>query len=172
MTKGNLYYYFKNKEEILYVCHDFALDLVLAQLKDVQRSGDPPEQKLHRLIAGFVHLFIDVLQGGAWTLEVDALSPVLRQKVVAKRDRFDRGFRGIIESGMDSGVFAPGNPKMLSFAILGAINWIPRWFNPEGSAKADEIASAFADYFTKGLLATSIKQAESSPRRKSAQSMR
>jgi AcrR family transcriptional regulator len=155
MTKGNLYYYFKNKEEILYVCHDYALDLVLNQLKEVQKSRLSPEKKLHQLIAGFVHLFIDVLQGGAWTLEVEALSPPLRKKVVAKRDRFDRGFRQLIQEGMDSGVFTPGDPKLLSFAMLGAINWIPRWFNPSGSATSDDIAQAFANYFAAGLLASS-----------------
>ncbi len=26
MKKGNLYYYFKNKEDILYACHDYSLD--------------------------------------------------------------------------------------------------------------------------------------------------
>ncbi len=29
MTKGSLYYYFKNKQEILYFCHDYSLDLLL-----------------------------------------------------------------------------------------------------------------------------------------------
>ena len=26
MTKGNLYYYFRNKEEILYACHEYSLE--------------------------------------------------------------------------------------------------------------------------------------------------
>ena len=30
MTKGNLYYYFRNKEEILFACHDYSLDVLLA----------------------------------------------------------------------------------------------------------------------------------------------
>ena len=32
---------------------------------------------------------------------------------------------------MDPGAFAPGDPKLLTFAILGAVNWIPRWFDPD-----------------------------------------
>ena len=32
MTKGNLYYYFRNKEEILFACHDYSLDVLLALL--------------------------------------------------------------------------------------------------------------------------------------------
>lgn len=154
MTKGNLYYYFKNKEEILYVCHDYSLDLVLKQLKEVERSSWAPDKKLHALIAGFVHLFIDVLPGTVWTLDLEALSPPLLKKIIAKRDRFDRGVRRILKQGMDSGIFAPGDPKLLTFAMMGAINWIPRWFDPAGTAKSDEIARTFADYLLLGLRAS------------------
>ena len=154
MTKGNLYYYFKNKEEILYVCHDYSLDLVLKQLKEVERNSWAPDKKLHALISGFVHLFIDVLPGTVWTLDLEALSPPVLKKIIVKRDRFDRGVRRILKQGMDSGVFAPGDPKLLTFAIMGAINWIPRWFDPSGMAKSDEIARSFANYLVAGLLAS------------------
>ena len=36
MTKGNLYYYFRNKEEILFACHEYSLDVLLALMADVQ----------------------------------------------------------------------------------------------------------------------------------------
>ena len=44
--------------------------------------------------------------------------------------------------------------KLLSFAILGAVNWIPRWFNPEGPSTSQEIADQFADYLIAGLRRT------------------
>ena len=153
MTKGNLYYYFKNKEEILFVCHDYALDAILERLKEVERSNEPPDRKVHLLVTGFVHLFIDVLQGMAWTIDVEPLSPALRKKVIAKRDRFDQGLRRILQQGMDEGLFRQTDSKLLSFAILGAINWIPRWYDPEGRASSDEIAEVFADYLVSGLRA-------------------
>lgn len=156
MTKGNLYYYFKNKEEILYACHDYSLGLVLTQLKEVEGSSWSPDKKLHALISGFVHLFIDVLPGTVWTLDLEALSPTLLKKIIAKRDRFDRGVRRILKQGMDSGIFGPGDPKLLTFAMMGAINWIPRWFDPAGAAKSDEIARAFADYLVSGLRARGV----------------
>ena len=43
MTKGNLYYYFKNKEDILFACHDYSLDLLLALMADVQAEQSSPE---------------------------------------------------------------------------------------------------------------------------------
>ena len=151
MAPGNLYYYFRNKEEILYVCHDYSLGLILKELKDVEQSQLTPDRRIHRLIVAFVHLFIDVLHGTAWTLEVEALSPPLLKKVIAKRDRIDKAFRSILTAGMRSGLFARRDPKLAAFVIFGAINWIPRWYDPAGRATSHEIAQAFADYLVAGL---------------------
>jgi AcrR family transcriptional regulator len=151
MAKGNLYYYFRNKEEILFVCHDYSLGLILKELKAVEQSTLPPDRQMHRLIVSFVHLFIDVLHGTAWTLEVEALSPPLLKKIIAKRDRIDKGFRRILTTGMRTGVFAERDPKLVSFVIFGAINWIPRWYDPGGGATSHDIAGVFADTLVAGL---------------------
>ena len=151
MTKGSLYYYFKDKEEILFFCHDYSLDILLDLLARVQKEGGPPEDRLRTLIEAFVHMIIDELQGTALTMDLRALSPRLLKKVIAKRDRFDRGIRRIIAEGMATGAFAPGDSKLRAFAILGALNWITRWFDPKGPARSDQIGHTFADFLLAGL---------------------
>jgi len=151
MTKGNLYYYFRDKEEILFFCHDYSLDILLELLARVKKAGGPPERRLRELIVSFVHMIIDELQGTALTMDLQALSPGLLKKVIAKRDRFDRGVRAILAEGMAAGRFRAGDPKLLTFAILGAVNWITRWFDPRGPARSAEIGEAFADYLLAGL---------------------
>jgi AcrR family transcriptional regulator len=153
MTKGNLYYYFRNKEEILFACHDYSNDVLLALLADAQSTDARPDAKLRKLVVAFIHLILDELRGTALTLDLQALSPPLLKRVIAKRDRFDHGLREIIQDGIDQGIFRPGDPKMISFAILGAVNWIPKWFDPAGPASSDEIGQAFGDYLVGGLLA-------------------
>lgn len=151
MTKGSLYYYFKSKEEILFFCHDWSLDLLLAALAEARAGESSPDGQLRRLIVAFVHMILDELHGTALTLDPQALSPPLLRRIVAKRDAFDQGLRRILKEGMDAGVFAPGDPKLLSFAILGAVNWINRWFDPRGAASSQRIAELFADYLVNGL---------------------
>ena len=152
MTKGNLYYYFKDKEDILFACHEFALDLLLRMLKKVEESSHPPQEKLRRVIVSFVHMMIDELRGTALTMDVQALSASRRQKVIAKRDRFDRGIRRIITVGIKTRVFRNADPKLATFAILGSINWIPYWFDPSGEATSVEIGEEFAEHLISGLL--------------------
>ncbi len=153
MKKGNLYYYFKNKEEILYACHQYSLDEVNRLLDEVQHTDAGADTKLRRLIVAFVHTILEELHGTALFLELDALSPAHLKVVIARRDEFDHGVRRLLDQGMASGAFAPGNPKLLAFALFGAVNWIPRWFNPHGTATSQEIAELFADFFVAGLRA-------------------
>src|SRR2546425_13203742 len=58
MKKGNLYYYFKNKEEILFACHQYSLDRLMQLLDDIEHSRMPPEDKLRRLGSAFVHTIL------------------------------------------------------------------------------------------------------------------
>jgi TetR/AcrR family transcriptional regulator len=151
MKKGNLYYYFHNKEEILFACHQYSLDRLLAQLDEVEQNGLAPDEKLRQLIVFFVHTILDELHGTALFLELEALSPTHLKTVIARRDRFDHGMRHILEEGIGKGLFGPADAKLLSFAILGAVNWIPRWYDPDGPAASQEIADRFADYLIGGL---------------------
>jgi AcrR family transcriptional regulator len=154
MKKGNLYYYFRNKEEILFACHQYSLDRLLAILDEVQRSGASPDQKLRQLIGAFVHTILDELHGTALGLDLEALSPAHLRTVIVRRDRFDKGMREVLKEGVRSGMFVYADTKLLSFAILGAVNWIPRWYSPDGPSSSQEIADRFADYLIAGLRRT------------------
>jgi TetR/AcrR family transcriptional regulator len=151
MTKGNLYYYFRNKEEILFFCHDYSLDVLLDVLKGIEDEGGTPAERLRRLIGAFVHHIIDDLHGTALTMELPALSAPLLKRIIVKRDRFDHGIRRMLEEGVESGELAEGDAKLLTFAILGAVNWITRWYDPKGPASSEVIARTFADFIMAGL---------------------
>src|ERR1041384_4330304 len=154
MKKGKFYYYFKNKEEILFACHQYSLDRLTQLLEEIERSDAPPDAKLRRLVSAFVHTILDELHGTALFLDLEALTPQHLKAVIVRRDRFDRGVRKILEEGVASGDFAaPGDNtvKLITFAMMGAVNWIPRWFRPEGASTSQEIADRFADFFVTGL---------------------
>ena len=153
MTKGSLYYYFKDKEEILFACHDFSLDRVLEKMREVilAQKGANAAERLGALIQGLVDVMIDDLQGSALALDFTALSDELLDKIIAKRDEFERGMRAVIQEGVKNGEFREVDAKMATFAILGAINWISKWYRPDGALRAADIGRMYSDLFVKGL---------------------
>ena len=86
--------------------------------------------KLRKLMLAFVHLILDELRGTALTLDPEALSPPL----LAQGDRQARPVRPRHArdhpTGMDQGLFATGDPKMIEFAMMGAVNWITQMVRP------------------------------------------
>src|SRR5690606_549366 len=153
MTKGSLYYYSNDKEEILFACHVFRLDRVPERTREVldEQKGEPAAEKLSALIDALVHVMIDDLQGSALALDFTALRDEPLAQIIAKRDQFERSMRAVINEGVKGGEFRNVDSKLASFAILGAINWISKWYRPDGAFKAADIGRMYSDLFVKGL---------------------
>ena len=148
-----LYHYFPDKDAILYACHREALAEVGRILTDAQAKYATARDQLRYAIHEHVRVMTDTLEGSALALEVSALSPRRRAEIIAERDRYERGLREIVEAGVRRGEFRAVDPKLAVFAVLGAINWIVRWYRPapEGTADPAELGAHFADHLVQGL---------------------
>jgi AcrR family transcriptional regulator len=164
LSPANLYNYFQGKHEILFFCQDVTLDRLLAALEQARRSKASTAEKLRLIIVSHLRCVLDEVEGSAAHLLTGALPPRLQQRLVVKRDRYEEGVRHLIAAGTRSGEFVPCDPALAARAVLGALNWSVRWFHPEGSLTASEIAEGFADYLIRGLLA----KPDSLPRRSPA----
>jgi AcrR family transcriptional regulator len=99
MKKGNLYYYFENKEDILFACHQYSLDRLMELVDQLQQGGLSADQKVRRMIVSFVHTILDELHGTALFLDLEALSPAHLKTVIVRRDRFDWAMRQVLQQG-------------------------------------------------------------------------
>ncbi|MEJ2152219.1 MAG: TetR/AcrR family transcriptional regulator [Gemmatimonadota bacterium] len=123
VQKTALYHYFPDKESILYQCHLDSLARVMTE----------------------------TLEASPLAFEVTALSSERQKKIITARDRYERRIRRIINEGIKSGEFRVVNSKIAVFGILGAINWIARWYRPEGRVHTPELGAEFADLLVGGL---------------------
>lgn len=149
-TKGSLYYYFENKAEILFEAHDRALDRMLRALERIEGSDAPAEEQLRELVVEHVRAVVDGFHGTALALELDALTPRARRRVIAKRDRFEKGLRRILARCARSDA-EDVTVRLTGFTLLGAINWLARWYRPGGEMSVDEIGRFFAAMILTGL---------------------
>ncbi len=152
LSPANLYNYFHGKHEILFFCQDVSLDRMIAALDDARRLRTSAAAKLRIVVLSHLRCVLDEVEGSAAHLLTNALPPRLQRALVVKRDRYEEGVRQLIAAGTRSGEFVACDPALAARAVLGALNWSVRWFNPDGPLTAAEIADGFADYLIRGLL--------------------
>ena len=151
LVKGNLYYYFKSKHDLLYEGRIRCLQQSLEVLARVTDTAASSSQKVATLIREHILVLIEGQYSAALLLDAGPMTPARRRKYVGLRDEFEAGMRRVIEEGIAAGEFPKQDVRMASFAILGAINWIPKWYRPEGGLSAREVAVTYADMFLRML---------------------
>lgn len=153
LSPANLYNYFQGKDEILFFCQDSSLDRMMGSLERARRAKTSPAARLRLVIVSHLRCLLDEVEGSAAHLLTSALPPRQQRYLVAKRDRYERGVRNLIASGMRAGEFVSGDAALVARAMLGALNWSVQWFRANGPMTAEEIAKELADYLIRGLLA-------------------
>lgn len=151
VRKTALYHYFPDKEAILYACHREGLEEVAGIIARARRDSSCAEQLAHA-IREHVRVMTDTLEGSSLALEVSALAPRHRAEVIAARDRYEQALRDIVRTGVAAGEFRAVDPKLAVFAILGAINWVARWYSPDGTVRPAALGAHYADHLLRGLL--------------------
>jgi AcrR family transcriptional regulator len=151
LSPANLYHYFQGKDEILFYCQDRALDRMLDAVAAARRSNGSPAARLAFVLEVHLQTLLDEVEGATAHLQVDALAPPLRTRIVRKRDRYERAIRQMLIDGARSGAFVAGDAALIARAMLGALNWSVTWYRPEGARTPESIAKEMAGYLVRGL---------------------
>ncbi|MEE8584853.1 MAG: TetR/AcrR family transcriptional regulator [Acidobacteriota bacterium] len=167
MTKGNLYYYFRSKQELLYFCQRYSLDRLLAEAEQILSNPLPRPLQLHRLIVSQIRCMLDELSASSAHIEFRGLPEEQLQEIITRRDEYEGMMRRLVQEGIDSGEFYGQEARLAVWAILGAINWMVQWYSPQGELSVEDVARQFAFFLTSSLtgpqeLKRSLQEAEES----------
>jgi AcrR family transcriptional regulator len=152
VTKPTLYYYFKNKEEILFECVRIGLQMIDEAAENVARRGGTGVEQLFAVMRKYAEIV--TMDFGMCLIRVgeDPLQPAARRKLRQLKARIDRRFRSLIEQGIAEGDLAPCDAKIAAFTVAGALSWIARWYRPDGPLRPNDIAEQCISILVEGLV--------------------
>ena len=113
-----------------------------------------PRSGIDKLTA-FIHLFISVFDDEFGRCLArpgpEPLSAKYLMEIEPLYVRLDASMREMIDDGIADGSMRPCNAKITAFTLFGAINWMTRWYHPEGEMTTREVADEMARLFCQGL---------------------
>ena len=152
LQKASLYHHISSKQEILLAVLDRALDVLIEDIEPIAESDMPSVEKLKLAMARYIERVTSSADLAAvLLLEHRSLEPQLRARHIARRDRFEELWRGIVREGVERGEFRPMDLSIVTFALLGVQNWLITWYRDGGRMSGLELADQFADIFLHGL---------------------
>ncbi len=151
VTKAALYHYVRSKQEILFECHMMSLDIGDEALKYARAHGRNGLEKLTMLARRYIELLTGEMGRIAVLAEYHALDDDSKAVIGARRDAWEKAMRRLVAEGIRDGSVREVDERLAVFFFMGAVNWMTRWFRPEGPASGADIAAAFSEMLQEAI---------------------
>lgn len=154
LVKGTLYYHIGNKEKLLFRIHQDVTEDGIRRWTEIVARDLPASETLRLMIVEHCRVMATYRDAVAiFSEEMKHLSPVLRRRLIARRDVYQGLLEATIERGVEKGELSTPSARLASLTVLGMLNGMYRWFRPGGRLKPDEVGAIFADLVLSGLVA-------------------
>lgn len=151
ITKPTLYYYVKNKDEILFECVSIGLQMLQDAIEAERDRGGRAIDQLAAAMRSYVEIVTQDYGMCIIRVGEDPLPPENQRALRSFKARLDAHFRELVRRGIEEGSIRACDPKIAAFTLAGALSWIGRWYRPEGPLAPGEIARQCTDLLTSGM---------------------
>ena len=103
-SKPTLYQLFKNKQKLLFACHQRAMDYGEAGLALASKNAGSGREKLALFARTYMHGIMTDYGASAFLTDVGSLLPEDRIKVIDRRARISASTKALIEQGQKDGI--------------------------------------------------------------------
>jgi len=154
MTKGSVYYYFKDKQELLYQSQKVLLEKSIANIEAIKQAQDLPViERLRKSMIVHIEYLISERSGFETMVDPERyFSETQVEKNMKLRNNYEKNFDQLITEGMESNIFESLDIKIVRNIILGAMNWVIQWYSPKGEKDEREVAELISDYLLRILI--------------------
>ena len=153
MNQSSLYHYFASKQDILFTLMNDAMDDVLAILEEISSTDLLPEDRLNRVLSFYTQYYAGDQERLILLInEMNSLNEEYRSILVRKQRRYVQLIKSILEELAAQGKIKQIDPAIATFAFFGMVHYTIKWYHKDGPVSLEQLANAFVEIFTKGVL--------------------
>jgi TetR/AcrR family transcriptional regulator, cholesterol catabolism regulator len=159
ILKGSLYHHVKSKEDLLYLIVKEPIARMYERMTEIVASDLPAAEKLRGAILAhleafdrhYPHLFV-------YLHEREEMKRRFREQFKLSPKQYERCWQQILREGVKSGEFRPDfDVQVVSYGLLGMLNWLYKWYDPRGRLGVREVADQLSTLALAGLAAAAPK---------------
>ena len=153
ITKAGLYHYIHGKTQLLFDIMQYGLDELDREVAQPAMEMRDAEERLRFMIG--MHARIVTRGHGAVTILVDearALTPSQNRKIVRRKRDYLDFLRSTLEELKSERKLRDIDVTVAAFSLLGMINWLSRWYQPDGPLDEEQIAEQIVNIALNGLI--------------------
>jgi AcrR family transcriptional regulator len=148
MQSGSWVYHFPTKQDILVAVMEEGLLDALARIESIAAQRLAPREQFLRLVRAHLDTILGPGQDFVPVLlyEWRSLEAGARRRVSVPLKRYEALWQSAIDALQQSGAWT-GATRVDALLLFGALNWITRWYRPDGPLDIDALALECVRFF-------------------------
>lgn len=164
ISKAGLYHFVRSKEDVLFNLMTWAMDTLDAQVTNPARAIEDPLDRLAFIVKNHIlNIGSHHFQGeNPLTIIVDepaGLSPERRTLINERKATYFRFVRSTILELEKDGRLNKIDPTNATFAVLGLVVWLSRWYKDSGKLPLSTIAADLTGFALRGVVPSAALEA-------------
>ena len=150
VSLSGLYYYFRSKEELLFLIMEHCFATVLEGAQHVLAEEKDPERRLRLFIENHLRYFVsNMKEMKVLSHEARSLTGDYRRLVNTKKGQYtDLCIEILGELATAESI----DPRIGAYSLFGMMNWIYNWYKPERDVPVARLAEDMSRLFLNGYL--------------------
>jgi len=145
-----MYYYFRNKEDLLFLIQSNTFGSLLALQEESLAAGGTPAERLRRLVHNHLAWFVSHFNElKVCTFELQSLQGEHYDNVAALRRRYFACVAGVVREL--TGDADEARVRHRTLFVFGMLNWIFMWYDPERDQPVERLGDEMVDLVLGGL---------------------
>ncbi len=148
------YYYFKNKETILFQIQKKGFEFLVENLKTVVESDKTPREKVRIFVENHVHYFLNNRSEMKVIIhEYEVLSKEYQRQISRIKSEYTLLAEGILKEYFKEHGITGCNSLYAIMSLFGMMNWLYTWFRPKGRGNhnTEELINVILNIFFEGV---------------------